>query len=115
MSATTFSSANVAYALVALDYQLPWQTIATSLAGVALIGMVNLGVSFTLALLVAMKARQVRFGESARLISTLWRRFCAHPREFFLPPSKADDAAAAAATQAAKPSVPPTPPPPTAT
>ena len=111
----TFSSANVAYALVALDYQLPWQTIATSLAGVALIGMVNLGVSFTLALLVAMKARQVRFGESARLISTLWRRFCAHPREFFLPPSKADDAAAAAATQAAKPSVPPTPPPPTAT
>ena len=102
----TFSSANVAYALVALDYHVTWQTVAVSLTGVALIGMVNLGVSFTLALIVAMKARQVRFGESARLVGTLWRRFRQYPREFFLPPSKADEAAAAAAQQPGPPAPP---------
>jgi site-specific recombinase len=88
----TFSSANFSYALVALDYQMSWQTALISLSGVALIGMVNLAVSFTLALFVAMKARQVRFGESTRLLGTLWRRFRKRPRQFFLPPSKAEEA-----------------------
>lgn len=105
----TFSSANVAYALVALDYQVSWQTVAVSMSGVALIGMVNLGVSFTLALIVAMKARQVRFGESTRLLGTLWRRFRENPREFFLPPSKAAEAAVAAAAEQPGPPAPPAP------
>jgi site-specific recombinase len=93
----TFSSANFSYALVALDYRVDWQTVLVSLSGIALIGLVNLAVSFSLALLVAMKARRVRFGETARLVGCLWQRFRRHPRQFFLPPSRAEEDAAAAA------------------
>jgi site-specific recombinase len=82
----TFSSANFSYALVALDYQVPWQTWLISLVGIGLIGMTNLAVSFSLALTVALKARRVRFTQSRRLLFILWTRLRHRPRDFVLPP-----------------------------
>ncbi|CAH1904047.1 Site-specific recombinase [Candidatus Nitrotoga sp. HW29] len=81
-----FSSANFAFALVALDFRVGWQLVAISLLGIALIGIVNLAVSFCLALYVAMKARQVRFNRSGELFRMLGAHFVSNPREFFFPP-----------------------------
>jgi site-specific recombinase len=50
------------------------------------VGIVNLAVSFSLALLVALKARQVRFRYTRPLAAALGRRFLATPLDFFRPP-----------------------------
>ncbi|RYE95624.1 MAG: recombinase, partial [Oxalobacteraceae bacterium] len=57
----TFSAANFATALVALDYQMTLPQILNATAGVLLIGTINLLVSFGLALWVALRARKIRF------------------------------------------------------
>ncbi|CAN5861159.1 site-specific recombinase [soil metagenome] len=82
----TFSSANFAFSLVGLDHHMSWQLAATSLSGILLIGIVNLGVSFSLALLVALRSRGIRIGQGRTLAKMMWRRFYASPRDFFLPP-----------------------------
>lgn len=82
----TFSSANFAFSLVGLDHQLPWQVWVISLVGIMLIGIVNLTVSFSLALTVAMRSRRVSFEQSGELVLLLWRRLTRHTRDFFFPP-----------------------------
>ena len=84
-----FSSANFGYALVALDFALPWQTYAWSILGIALIGFMNLTVSFVLALWVALKSRGVSFRQTRQLAALLWRRLRARPGSFILPPRAA--------------------------
>ncbi|WP_341678773.1 site-specific recombinase [Niveibacterium sp. SC-1] len=88
----TFAAANYAYALMALDFQVPWQTVVACGAGVLLIGLTNLAVSFSLALFTALKARQVRFRHSRKLFGMVARRFLRRPWEFFVS-SRAPDAA----------------------
>jgi len=82
----TFSSANFAFALVGLDHQLTWQMWVISLSGIALIGIVNLTVSFSIALFVAMRSRNVSFEKSSALLSLLGKRFLHRGRDFFYPP-----------------------------
>lgn len=86
----TFSTANFATALVALDYQMSWQMIANATAGVALIGAVNLLVSFNLALWVALRARNIRFTRSILLMRALGRRFLHAPLDFLFGPRDID-------------------------
>ncbi|WP_269531382.1 site-specific recombinase [Chitinimonas sp. BJYL2] len=85
----TFSSANLAYAAVALDFQLSWQTWLTSLVGIALIGFTNLAVSFGLALFVALRSRRTRFVDGAALMGRVLRRFVRKPQHFFVAPREA--------------------------
>jgi site-specific recombinase len=54
--------------------------------GIAIIGMLNFGVSFALALVVALRARDVPRGERRTLPAAVVRRFFKHPFEFFYPP-----------------------------
>ena len=82
----TFSTANFATALVGLDYQLPTEALLNAAAGVALIGAVNLCVSFGLALWVAMRARKIRFKRGILLVQALGRRLLFAPVDFFLGP-----------------------------
>ena len=82
----TFSTANLATALVALDHQLPLEAVLNGAAGVLLIGAVNLVVSFGLALWVAMRARKIQFKRGILLMRALGRRFLAAPIDFFLGP-----------------------------
>lgn len=84
----TFSAANLAYATVGFDFQVPVTTLLVSFLGVMLVGLTNLAVSFSLALSVAMKSRGVRFDRSGELLALVARRFLARPRDFFLPPPK---------------------------
>nr|WP_036239756.1 site-specific recombinase [Massilia sp. JS1662] len=91
----TFSSANFAIGYVGLGQQLDPETIAITFLGIALIGMVNLLVSFGLALWVALRARKVRFRHGFRLLRALGRRLRAAPLDFFIGPRDLDEAAVA--------------------
>lgn len=85
---TTLSSAMWGYSLFALNFQVPWQLIVSTALGFLGIGMMNLGVSFYLALSVALRARGVDFTQRLALLRAIGRRFRTHPREFLLPPKE---------------------------
>ncbi|MDO9205130.1 site-specific recombinase [Methylotenera sp.] len=84
----TFSSAFVGFSMVGLDFMLSWQAVLFAALGLVLIGIVNLAVSFGLALYVAMKSRKVRFKQWRLLLGNLATRLNQHPGEFILPPQK---------------------------
>lgn len=98
-----FSSAYVGYASAALDFSLPWQAAGLALLGVALIGAVNLTVSFTLTLYVAMRARRISFAQGRSLGRLLLKRMLTRPRDFLLPPPESKPPRQAADTPAAAP------------
>lgn len=81
-----FSSANLGYALTAADFTLAATTLAWAALGVALIGGINLIVSFALALRTALAARRIRFIHWSPLLKAIARRLRQAPRSFFLPP-----------------------------
>ena len=85
----TFSSANFAFALVGSNHQLGWQVLLITLIGIAMIGITNLAVSFSLALMVALRSRNISFIQGRALIGLLFKRFIAHGRDFFVPPKEA--------------------------
>ncbi|HWJ04204.1 MAG TPA: site-specific recombinase [Steroidobacteraceae bacterium] len=88
-----FGSANFAYGLVGLQFDATVATIVVSAAGVLLVGLVNLCVSFSLALRVALRSRGVRPEQTDGLWPRVLRRFLASPRDFFWPrPAAAPDA-----------------------
>ncbi|MDF2446163.1 MAG: hypothetical protein K0S46_1399 [Moraxellaceae bacterium] len=82
----TFSSANFGFALMGSEFQLAADVLLTSIAGIAAIGLVNLSVSFGLALVVALRARGVRYGQWLPLLGMIGRRFLRSPLRFFWPP-----------------------------
>lgn len=82
----TFSAANFATAYVALNHSISWELAATSIAGFLSIGVVNLVVSFSLALWVALRARKVRFKQGMLLCKTMGRRFISAPVDFIIGP-----------------------------
>jgi len=82
----SFSSAFVGFASFSLDFMLTWQAVAYAALGLALIGLGNLMVSFSLALYVAMKSRKVRFNDWRLLLKNLASHLNQHPIEFILPP-----------------------------
>lgn len=90
----TFSAANFATAIVGLDHQIGWRLALVSTCGVLLIGTVNLWVSFSLALIVALRSRQVRFRHGAQLMKQLILRFLRRPQDFVMAPKDAADSAA---------------------
>jgi site-specific recombinase len=82
----TFTSANTAYAIVALGETLDARAILLAAAGVSVIGLMNLLVSFGLALFVAMRAQGVSFESGRGLLRELGRRLIHSPQQFFWPP-----------------------------
>ena len=84
----TFAAANLAYGGAAVG-GLPWAQAAVLALGVALVGLVNLGVSFTLALRMALRANQLRLQDSPRLWALLARRLRRRPLDFVRPPRRA--------------------------
>lgn len=84
-----FSSAFVGIAIVGLDsVPDPWLLVWASL-GVVAIGVVNLVVSFALALNVALRSRQVADSQWKALLRSLLTHLRRQPRDFFLPPARA--------------------------
>ena len=65
--------------------------IYAAAAGIAIIGALNFGVSFLLALAVALRAREAKRSDRLRLIVSVLATFFRSPLQFFFPP-KQDDA-----------------------
>jgi site-specific recombinase len=61
----------------------------SAIVGIAIIGLLNFGVSFALALVVALRARDVPSGERNSIPGAVLRRFFRRPLEFFYPPRDA--------------------------
>ena len=80
-----FASANFAYGLEALEFNLGWQSIAIGALGVILIGLTNLTVSFSLAMRVALRSRGIQREDTHGLSVKLAKRFLTRPRDFFWP------------------------------
>lgn len=78
-----FSSANLGYALAGTGFSLPWPLFLWGLLGVMLIGAVNLLVSFSLALWMAMRARGIGWADVDGLRRHLRGRLLATPLAFF--------------------------------
>ena len=83
-----FSSAYLGYAAAAYDFSPPLVPFFWAALGVAGVGLMNLGVSFSLALSVALRAQGITFSQGRQLMRGLIRRFFTHPREFLLPPPR---------------------------
>jgi site-specific recombinase len=83
-----FSSAFVGIAYVGLDFAPDIWLFVWAALGVATIGIVNLTVSFALALNVALRARQIPEAQWRLIASAILHRLRQHPRDFFLPPKK---------------------------
>ena len=84
-----FASANLAHGLFNISAsQWDWQIVFVSILGVGLIGMVNLMVSFSLALFVALRSKEVKFLEWSRLTKQLFSHMLTHPSDFFWPRDK---------------------------
>jgi site-specific recombinase len=81
-----FASANFAYGLVGLQFAVVPAVVIVSVAGVLLIGLTNLVVSFSLALKVALRSRGITPEQTVGLWGRVLQRFLARPRDFFWPP-----------------------------
>ncbi|ENX36055.1 site-specific recombinase [Acinetobacter courvalinii] len=62
--------------------------IIVSFLGVLLIGLTNLFVSFTLTIIVALRARRVRFAQWKPLAKLVMTHFLTRPSDFFWPPKQ---------------------------
>jgi site-specific recombinase len=81
-----FASANFAFGLDGVDFAVSHRVVIVSFAGVLLIGLVNLVVSFSLALKVALRSRGITAEQTKGLWGRVLRRFLDRPRDFFWPP-----------------------------
>ncbi|WP_321961674.1 site-specific recombinase [Paraburkholderia sp. J7] len=81
-----FASTYSGFASVSLDFGVPQTLLLGAMAGTWAIGTINLFVSFSLAMWVALRARNVTFGETRRLLGDVLSRLRRHPRDFFFPP-----------------------------
>lgn len=83
-----FSSANLGYALTTTGLSASGLLIASAAVGVLLIGLVNLGVSFALALWMGLRARDVQSLPWRPLKANLLARARLAPAQFFFPPKE---------------------------
>ncbi|MCF9034349.1 site-specific recombinase [Acinetobacter nectaris] len=83
-----FASANLIQGLLSIGGPPDIGLILISCLGVALIGITNLFVSFSLTILVALRARQVRFEQWKPLAKLVLTHLFTRPSDFFWPPKE---------------------------
>ena len=83
-----FASANFIQGLLCINGTPDFGLIVVSFLGVLLIGLTNLFVSFSLTIIVALRARRVRFEQWKPLAKLVFTHFVTRPIDFFWPPEK---------------------------
>jgi len=83
-----FASANFMQGLMCINGPPDIGLIIVSFMGVLLIGLTNLFVSFTLTIIVALRARRVRFEQWKPLAKLVVTHFLTRPSDFFWPPKQ---------------------------
>jgi len=88
----TISAGNTAIGVYGLGVEnIPPYFLLAVLGGVLMIGFLNFLTSFSLAFLVAVKSRGIRFAQYPRFFRILGKYFLQHPRNFILAPKKIPD------------------------
>jgi site-specific recombinase len=83
----TLSTSSLTFAACALGpIDALQEGAAAAMLGIGVIGLLNFGVSFALALLIALRAREVAGTQQRSLVRAVLARLRSAPREFFLPP-----------------------------
>jgi len=85
-----FSSANLGY--IVAQGELSLFDFIEGLVFVLMIGLVNLSVSFALALKVSLKSRDAEFGNFFSFVKLLFQEAKRNPRALFFPPKKVEEA-----------------------
>lgn len=84
-----FASANFIHGIYFLSPKdLTWALILYSFLGVMLIGLVNLLVSFSLSLMVALRSKEVHFRQWTELTALIGKHLITNPLNFILPRSQ---------------------------
>lgn len=83
-----FASANFIQGLMSINGTPEIGLIIVSFLGVLLIGLTNLFVSFSLTIIVALRARRVRFEQWKPLAKLVFTHFFTRPLDFFWPPKQ---------------------------
>jgi len=86
----TFSTATFGAALVSLKFQYAPALIVLLAVAIFGMGLINLAVSFSLSLFVAVKSRRIKFSQTPDLLRLLARKFRERPTEFFVPPQETE-------------------------
>ena len=83
----SFATGNLGLALATFfaQGQIPVYALLMALLGVVFIGVVNIVVSFSLALIVAIRAREIKLTRTGTLIAYLAKQFFIRPLAFFVP------------------------------
>ena len=84
----TFASGNLALGIYGSDCRAPTDMIIWGVVGIGVIGFVNFIVSFTLSLVLAFRARKMKFYELILVGKAVWALFLLSPMQFFFPPRK---------------------------
>jgi site-specific recombinase len=84
-----FASANLGVATVTLWGNLAWQAVAIAVVGVVAIALTNLAVSFTLSLMLALRARRLDVTGVGAPWGTVVRRALSRPLDLVRPPPAA--------------------------
>lgn len=84
----TFASGNLGMSLAAVLEHISLHDLLWAVAGVILIGTVNILVSFSLAMIVAVKSRGIRLRRTGKVLAYLLRQFAGNPLQFFMPAGK---------------------------
>lgn len=81
----TFASGNFGIAVASLEHEVSTYFWVNSLVGIALIGLVNVIVSFGLSIMIALNSRNTGFAEIKQLFSKLFGQFFQNGGTFFYP------------------------------
>ncbi len=85
----TFVTGQLTYAALALGPGVFARTdFLASLLTIPMVGLINFGVSFAFAIVVALRARGLGVRSQVSLASAVLKRFIEGPREFFLAPKE---------------------------
>ena len=85
----TLSTGALTLSVCSLGAELSMQDLFWASAGITVIGLLNFGVSFVLALTVALRAREVERSDRFRLLASVVATFFRSPLQFFFPPAGA--------------------------
>lgn len=82
----TFASAAFGIGWIHQPERMPWGDFAVIAVSIFVMGLVNLTVSFSLSLTVAMQSRKLKFSQGRRLVWSVTKHFLRRPQDLFFDP-----------------------------
>jgi site-specific recombinase len=84
----TFASAAFGIGWIHQPERMPWADFSVIAASIFVMGLVNLAVSFSLSLTVAMQSRKLKFSQGRKLVWSVTKHFLRRPQDLFFDPGE---------------------------